>query len=142
MNVKDLLQLLQKVENKDINLQYVGVYGNTFPITEVKTEFDSIVLVTGSTGTLSMRKLVKYLLAANKNTLVSIKLENINYRCIQGVLPSGSIRILPIVIFEVRYITKEIRKYICPNCINRRCERVCSTAIHQYCDMYGYKLLL
>ena len=141
MNVKDLLQLLRKVKNKDINLQYIGTYGNTFPITEVKTEFDSIVLVTGSTGTLSIRKLVKYLLAANENTLVSIKLENTNYRCIQNVSSSDSIKILPIIIFEVRYIIKEIRKYICPNCINRRCGIVCSTAIHQYCDMYGYKIL-
>lgn len=141
MNVKELLQLLQKVENKDINLQYTGIYGNTFPITEITTKFDTIELITGSTGILPIRKLVKYLLESNKNYLVEIKLENSNYRCIQDVLPSGYIEILPIVVFEVITIRDPVIKYICSNCAHLRCHAICSTAIHQYCDKFGYKLL-
>ena len=142
MNVKDLLQLLRKVENKDINLQYVGIYGNTFPITEVKTEVGYLILVTGSKGTVSLRKLVKYLLTVDDNTRVQIKLLTGNYRLIEDVTFSGGIKILLTTLYENSYIINSIKYNICSNCEFRRCTTLCKVAIQQYCDMYGYKILL
>lgn len=141
MNVKDLLQLLQKVTDKDINLQYVGAYGNTFPITGIETEVGYLILVTGNKGTISLRKLVKYLLTVADNTRVQIKLSTGNYRLIEDVTSLGGIKILTTTLYENSYIINSIKYNICSNCEFRRCPTLCKVAIQQYCDMYGFRLL-
>ena len=141
MNVKDLLQLLRKVENKDINLQYEGAYGNIFPITKIETEVGYLILVTGSKGTISLRKLVKYLLTVDDNTRVQIKLSTGNYRLIEDVTSLGGIKILPTTLYENSYIINSIKYNICSNCEFRRCATLCTVAIRQYCDMYGFRIL-
>lgn len=141
MNVKDLLQLLQKVENKDTNIQYVGAYGNTFPITKIETEVGYLILVTGSKGTISLRKLVKYLLTVDDNTGVQIKLSTGNYRLIEDVTSLGGIKILTTTLYENSYIINSIKYNICSNCEFRRCATLCTVAIRQYCDMYGFRIL-
>lgn len=142
MNVKDLLQLLRKVENKDINLQYEGVYGNNFPITKIETtDVGYLILVTGSKGTVSLRKLVKYLLTVDDNTRVQIKLSTGNYRLIENVTSLGGIKILSTTLYENSYIINSIKYNICSNCEFRRCAILCTVAIRQYCDMYGFRIL-
>lgn len=141
MSVKELLQLLQKVNDKDINLQYVGVYGNTFPITKIETEVGYLILVTGSKDTISLRKLVKYLLTVDDNTRVQIKLSTGNYRLVEGVTSLGGIKILPTTFYVNSYIINSIKYNICSNCEFRRCATLCKVAIRQYCDMYGFRLL-
>lgn len=142
MNVKELLQLLQKVTVKDINIQYVGMYGNTFPITEIETtNVGYLILVTGSKGTISLRKLVKYLLTVDDNTRIRIKLSTGNFRIISDVTSLGGIKILPTTLYENSYITNSIKYSICSNCEFRRCPTLCKVAIQQYCDKYGFKIL-
>lgn len=141
MNVKELLQLLQKVENKDINLKYTGIYGNTFPITKIETEVGYLILVTGSKGTISLRKLVKYLLTVDDNTGVQIKLSTGNYRLVENVTSSGGIKIFLTTLYANSYIINSIKYNICSKCEFRRCATLCKVAIRQYCDMYGFRLL-
>ena len=140
MKVKCLLQLLQKIENKDTNLQYIGTYGNAFPITEIEMENGRLMLITGSTNVLPLRKLIKFLVSINEDTLVVLKLEKSKYRCIKDILSSGSIKIFPITTFYNCFIANAARNYICSNCAYKRCVIMCSKAIHQCCDMYGFKL--
>ena len=142
MNVKDLLQLLQKVNDKDINLQYEGAYGNNFPITKIETtDVGYLILVTGSKGTISLRKLVKHLLTVDGNTRVQIKLSTGNYRLIEDVTSSGGIKIFLTTLYENSYIINSIKYNICSNCEFRRCATLCTVAIRQYCDMYGFRIL-
>lgn len=141
MDVKGLLKLLQKVENKDTNIQYVGAYGNTFPITGIEIEVGYLILKTESTGAISLRKLVSYLLTVDDNTRVMIKLAKGNYRRTLDITSSGNIRILTSTLYENPCVVDNIRYSICVNCMYRRCAILCKVAIQQYCDMYGFRIL-